>query len=95
MTEILFHPSAIVDIRLSQDWYSKESKTASDRFATSIIKAIKNLERFPYSYPICFSNIRRMIVHGFPYNIYYQFDNDRIIILAVSHAHRDPVYLND
>lgn len=95
MVDIVFHPSAIVDIRLSQAWHVKESKIVADRFSVSIMRTINSLEKFPYSSPICFSNIRRVVVHGFPYNIYYQFENDIIIILAVSHSHRDPTYIND
>ena len=95
MINISFHPSAIIDVNLSQNWYGQESKMAADKFSLSIMKSIKNLEKFPLSFPTYFANIRRAVVHGFPYNIYYQLENYKIIILAVAHTHRDPLYLTD
>jgi len=95
MVKISFHPSAIIDISLSQNWYSQESTVASDKFSNSILKTIKILEDFPLSFPVDFLNIRKAIVHGFPYNIYYQFEKHEIIIIAVANTHRDPNYLKE
>ncbi len=95
MVQISFHPSAIVDISLSQNWYSQESDFLANKFSASIIKTIKILEDFPKSFPIDFLNIRKAVVHGFPYNIYYQFENHKITILAIANTHREPNYLKE
>ena len=98
MADIVFHPSAIDDIKSSRDWYAQENKIIGERFLKSSLAIIESLAFFPYSFPLCFSNIRRAIVHGFPYHIYYQFDKSetstRIIILAVVHMHRSPSSIN-
>lgn len=90
--KIAFHPSAITDIRLSQNWYEQENKALGNRFSKSALKTIENLQDFPLAFPIYFASIRRVRIHGFPYHIYYQFDNSEITILAVAHTHRDPLY---
>lgn len=94
MIKLSFHPSAIVDISLSQDWYAQESDFAANKFSSSLMKTIKILEEFPQSFPIDFLNIRKAVVHGFPYNIYYQFEKHEIIILAIANTHREPTHIN-
>ena len=47
--KIAFHPSAITDIRLSQNWYEQENKALGNRFSKSeiTILAVAHTHRDP------------------------------------------------
>jgi len=37
-------------------------------------------------------DIRRALVHRFPYGVLYVLERDRLLIIAVMHLHRQPGY---
>ena len=40
-------------------------------------------------------NIRRYLLHKFPYKILYSNQKDHIYVIAVAHMHREPKYWVD
>jgi hypothetical protein len=39
--------------------------------------------------------IRKCLLHKFPYKLLYSIEADHILILAVAHQHREPEYWTD
>ncbi|MEZ5690205.1 MAG: type II toxin-antitoxin system RelE/ParE family toxin [Rickettsiales bacterium] len=66
IVEIFFHPSAISDINLARDWYVKENHVIGRSFIDALLRVTESLRIFPCSFAVCFSNIRRATVDGFP-----------------------------
>ena len=46
----------------------------------------------PLAWPRMEENIRRVLVHRFPYGVLYSINNDRLHILAIMHLRRQPGY---
>ncbi len=59
-----------------------------DRMASAVTDIGENPERWP----VVMQNIRRRLVHRFPYGLLYRVDPDEVVVLAVAHLHRHPTY---
>lgn len=49
----------------------------------------------PAQYPAVYRDVRRALVHRFPYGVFYVPREDRIFVVACFHARRDPALLID
>jgi plasmid stabilization system protein ParE len=59
-------------------------------FADSVDEAVARIEAMPQMYAMVFQNVRRGKLRRFPYLIYYRVLSDRLEVIAVLHASRDP-----
>ncbi|HEX7075592.1 MAG TPA: type II toxin-antitoxin system RelE/ParE family toxin [Hyphomicrobiaceae bacterium] len=49
----------------------------------------------PLHYQEVEPDIRRAVVHTFPYLVFYTFDEESVHVLAVIHGAQDPAYINE
>jgi len=66
-----------------------------DEFAAEIQKAIARILQHPLAYPRISKRSRRCRVVRFLYGVIYQIRPDHILIVAVMHLRRDPLYWRD
>jgi len=64
-------------------------------FKQEVQTALKRIQNFPYAWNEAQSEIRKYVLHTFPYNIYYSIQENKIIILAIAHHHQKPNYWID
>ena len=76
-------------------FYEVEQPGLSKRFEKEIKDGIKRMKSFPNAWPIERPEIRRYILHKFPYKILYSIEKDYIYIIAIAHCHRKPNYWID
>lgn len=62
--------------------------TFLDKFESAVADIARNPERWPLICP----DIRRRLLHRFPYGLLYRVAVDEIVVLAVAHLHRRPAY---
>jgi toxin ParE1/3/4 len=67
-----------------------QSKGLGKRFVSAIDEALNRIERLPSIFPEVCPGVRRALVIGFPYKVIFREANNRIIVIAVYHASRDP-----
>jgi plasmid stabilization system protein ParE len=48
------------------------------------------IERTPFQFPLVYKNVRRALTRRFPYQIFFVAEEERVVVLAVFHARRDP-----
>ena len=70
--------------------YGDISDKLAEEFLGRLDEAFQRIAAEPESYPRVFQDIRQMRVRRFPYVVSYLFEDDRIVILAVLHGHRNP-----
>lgn len=70
---------------------SRAEKLGSD-FLKSVDSAVRDISKSPERWPVIHSDIRRRMVHRFPYGVLYKIDPTEIVIIAISHLHRHPTY---
>jgi plasmid stabilization system protein ParE len=62
-------------------------------FLLCIEAAVDSIKRNPFQYPIVDQSISRVIVHRFPYAVYFLVRPDIIIVIGVLHMRRSPKVL--
>jgi len=78
-------------------YYNLQQVGLGTRFKNEIKKAIKRITLHPKLYPKVKNDVRRCILHTFPYSIFYVFfeEENLLLILSIAHQHRKPFYWVD
>jgi plasmid stabilization system protein ParE len=86
------HPAAQEEAEAAARYYATQNTSAAFAFTEELDFAVLELERAPGSYPVHIHGTRRILLEHFPYAVVYQFDENRIVIVAVAHGKRRPGY---
>ena len=87
-----FHPEADEEFVEGISYYESCEPGLGLDFAREVNAAIRNAADYPAMWPEIESEVRRCLVHRFPYGVLYSVEAQGIFILAVMHLHRDPDY---
>ncbi len=90
--KIIFDDLASEEYKDAIEYYEIEIKGLGKRFKAEIKRALRNIRKFPAIGSIEGGDIKRYILHIFPYKILYSIEKDYIYIIAVAHMHREPTY---
>ena len=91
MPEVIFHPAAIQDVNEIIEYLNEQSFDLGREFVDELKHAETFLRKFPDTWPCIKSNIRRLKVSRFSYNIFYHIKDDGIVeVLTVMHFRRKP-----
>ena len=85
---------AFFEIEDAKEYYNLQNSTLGDTFKNVIKRSIESIKKFPNLYPNITNDMRRCVLHRFPYSIFYAITDNTILILSVAHQHRKPFYLN-
>jgi plasmid stabilization system protein ParE len=88
--QLFFEQDAKTDIASVADWYRDLVDGLESEFLSSLKTSLDKLEANPYQYQVRFRDIRTVLLHKFPYQIFYKIFEDKIIILGVVHTSRNP-----
>lgn len=83
-------PEAQTDIREAARWYEDREIGLGLRFLREIRTSLQHITDNPLMFPIIEEDVRRALLHKFPYSIYFVNEADAIAIIAVLHQHRRP-----
>lgn len=89
---VIFHPEAHAEMIEHARYYEVKSEGLGSYFLAAVEQAAQRIEQFPEAGRIVRANIRNGLVSGFPFNVLYEIQPDRIFIAAVMHQHRRPGY---
>ncbi|MGH9413009.1 MAG: type II toxin-antitoxin system RelE/ParE family toxin [Terriglobales bacterium] len=71
-------------------WYEQRREGLGSAFLDGAEHTLHAIQARPQSFPVVAGEVRRAILHRFPYAIFYRFDENRILVLAVFHGSRKP-----
>jgi|ERR1041385_7204334 len=83
------------DIRQARSWYRKISQVLADDFLIELNRAIGVIREHPLAFQVVHRTFRRILLHRFPYALFYHAEEQRIVIAAVLHQARDPEILKE
>lgn len=86
----ILSPFAEEDLDAIHEWYQQCDENVFKRFDKAISEKLTSILSNPHQNPIIHRDIRRAVMKKFPYSIFYQIIEDRIIILSVLHHKRNP-----
>ena len=87
-----FSQLAQIELEDAKTYYNLQQKELGERFKEHIKESVDTIAQFPLLYPKVSNTLHRVVVHKFPYSIFYTVDNERIIIISIAHQHRKPFY---
>ena len=87
---VVFRPAARAEFDGAALWYEDRQPGLGVQFVGEIDRAVDLASRYPDRYPVTHREVRCIRARRFPYSIFYVVEPQRIVVLAVFHARRDP-----
>ncbi len=87
-----FHPEAREEYVGAIEHYQQVNPQLAAAFVQEIEHAISAIRRNPTTWRPVEEDVRRYLVHRFPFGIYYTVTADFITIWAIMHLSREPGY---
>lgn len=90
MVEIIFLPSASMELVEAQHWYDQQVPQLGDRFYDAVADIVAHIVRNPRQFPIVRANLRRALLRTFPYGLIFRIESDAVYLVACAQTSRDP-----
>lgn len=87
---IVFLPEAREEFDSAANWYENRKKGLGRAFTLAINQIIERFAANPQIHAIVHRDIRKAVVRGYPYCVFYRLDQGNLIILSVFHASHEP-----
>ena len=87
-----FHPEALFELEKAADFYAERQRGLEVRFLDAVYSAIHRACEAPGRRRVFDGDIRRVLVHVFPYAVLYSIEDGFLYIIAVMHCSREPGY---
>ncbi len=89
---VIFDKLAKEELNDGIEYYEIEVDGLGGKFKDEVKRVINIISNMPQIGSPESNNIRKYILHKFPYKILYSIENDHIYIVAIAHMHREPRY---
>ena len=81
---------AELDVAEAQVWYDKQHAGLGADFHSEVSLVFTALTEAPLIYPALYREVRRAMVHRFPYLVWYRVIGDEVTVLACTHVRQHP-----
>ena len=88
--QIRFQLEAEAELAEARLWYSLQREGLDRALMHRINQTLSAIVAAPRLYPIAYRNLRRAVVRQFPFAIFYEANENEIVVFAVYHSRRDP-----
>ena len=78
------------DLDRAASWYEMQKPGLGLQFLDAAETVFRRLRESPLQFPFVSADVRRALLHTFPYAMYFQVSDDAVVVLAVLHLSRDP-----
>lgn len=92
---VIFDKLARLELDDAAEFYELEVPGLGKRFREEVKHGLRRICDYPRAWTREKGNVRRYILHKFPYKILYSIEDDYIYIIAIAHGHRRPNYWID
>ena len=92
---IVFRRIAKVEMDESIAWYENQRHNLGVEFAVEIDTTLKKISQNPSQFPRLRGDVRRALLHRFPYGIHYIDEVNRVVVIAVFHVKPNPQRLEE
>jgi plasmid stabilization system protein ParE len=88
---VLYRAEAAADLAQAWSWYEAQRPGLGDAFRLSVEMSTRIITDLPDAFPVVERDVRRALVHRFPYAVYHRrIRPDEIEILACLHNRGSP-----
>lgn len=90
MLPVVWLPEADADLQEARAWYDRISLDLGERFALAVEATVEAIALHPLQFPVVHRGRRRAGVRRFPYGIFFEVQEHRIVVIACFHGARNP-----
>jgi len=90
--KVVFSRLAAQELQDAVAFYELEQVGLGGRFKDEIRKAVRRIVDFPEAWSVERGEVRKCLLHRFPYKLLYSIEADHVLVIAVAHQHRRPDY---
>ncbi len=87
---VVWIPEANEDLQEARTWYDNIRRELGERFAQAVEATVEAIAEHPIQFPVVYRSRRRAGVPRFPYGIFFEVQQHRIVVIACFHGRRDP-----
>ena len=92
---VIFSKYAQLELVDAVEFYELEYEGLGLRFKEEVKKAAIRISEYPKALSVERGEIRKYLLHKFPYKLLYSIETDHLFVIAVAHQHRQPYYWID
>lgn len=93
--KVIFSSYARDELEDAFNYLELEFEGLGRRFKSEVRSAAKLIARHPPAWSVERGEVRKCLLHKFPYKLLYSIETDHIFIIAIAHQHRKPDYWID
>ena len=86
----IVRPLAEADLEDAVRWYEDERAGFTERFLADVARTFDRIRERSLQFPTVRGDVRRALLHTFPYAVYFSAQDDEVVVLAVLHLRRNP-----
>ena len=90
--KIVFAKLAKLELEDAIAYYELEYPGLGIRFKYEVKQSLDRIKKYPQAGAIQRNEIRKSLLHKFPYKILNSIETDHIFIITIAHHHRKPDY---
>lgn len=87
---IVWMPEAAGELQQARAWYDNVRLELGERFALAVEATVGAIAESPMRFPVVHRGMRRAGVRRFPYGIFFEVQENRVVVIACFHSKRDP-----
>ena len=93
--EVFVRPAAEAEISEAFRWYEDKDEGLGSEFMRALDATLSAIQRAPAGYALIHRQVRRAMLRRFPYGVFYLYESEKIVVIAVFHASRGPKQWQD
>lgn len=82
--------AAELEVIAAQKWYEEQRTGLALEFHAEFSAVLNRLTETPLIYPEVYRDVRRAVLHRFPYLVWFRVHNSMVTVLACTHGKADP-----
>ena len=90
MRELIFTPKAGADAKLIYRWYETQQPGMGGQFRLAVEALTTQIQRSPERFRRATDSFHRALIRRFPFEIFYEFDDRKVVIHLIFHTSQDP-----
>lgn len=87
---LIVRPEAEAEMTDAFDWYEDRVPGLGSEFLLCVDAVFSAILCSPQQFPRVHKIVRRALTRRFPYEVFFVEDDERIVVLSVFHAKRNP-----
>jgi plasmid stabilization system protein ParE len=92
MMRVIFSKYARQELEDAVHYYELEYSGLGGRFKEEVGRAALRIAEYPRAWSVERGDVRKCLLHKFPYKLLYSIEGDHVFVIAVAHQHRRPDY---